>query len=177
MSAASNVSGKPPCSNRWSSSGALKGSPHSSHSTGHRWMECLRPASESRNFRVAARVEEPVARILQMGIFIGGDLQQPAWVFQMMHFVKHQNWTPATDLRKTVPDPQASESSRAGRSSCTPSRANIRAIVVLPTRRTPESQTIERLFQVSWICVNQNGRSIMSTNYAFSRLNVKYDSD
>ena len=63
----SNDSGRPPCNSLRSRSAIPKGSSHSSQSTGYGCTSRFRPVSESRNFPVAASVDEPVARIRSPG--------------------------------------------------------------------------------------------------------------
>jgi len=50
----------------------------------------VRPVRVSRNLLLAARVEEPVARIFR-GKLVSADLQEPRRVLQLMYLIEYQH--------------------------------------------------------------------------------------
>ena len=145
-SSASSACGSPPCNRRRSRSARSSQFVHSSHRTGCRWTDRFRPVRESLNLCVTASVEEPVARTFNDGYSSATTLSSRLRS-SMRCTSSNTNMVPG---RRRSRNNSKSRSSRLleGRSQfMSAASGSMRASVVLPTRRTPESQTIGRSAQ------------------------------
>ena len=132
---------------------------NSSCSTGTSSTTRLRPVRLSRNFCVAARVDEPVARIFSLG--------NPSAPIFSKRLGSGSWWTSSNTTNRFFTDRKKLSGSR--KRSATLGKSQLRnsvsgrlcASTVLPTRRGPVSQTMDACFHAAASRSFQRGRSII----------------